>query len=112
MKKPGLAVLLLYSLCSSYSQHPDTTRPNPLRADIKQSHWCVGINTGIQKRFHAGLSLSKAFFLGSPHGIYGHDIYTGVNFYPSFKKANEPVTGFRLGADFFGNGIFLGAELQ
>lgn len=112
MRKSAALILMHFIILSTAAQQADTARFNPLRIDIKSSQWCIGINTGIQKRFDFGLSLAKTFFLGSPHGVYGYDIYAGVNFFPDTKKASSSVTGYRFGADYFGNALFVGAELQ
>lgn len=111
MKK--IILLTLYACYHSIgrAQPPDTIA-HPLKVDMNDRSWCIMANTGFQKRFFFGAGLARTHFLGSRHGVYGYDIYTGVNFFPSFKSAQEVATGIRFGADFFGSGFFMGAEGQ
>jgi hypothetical protein len=109
---------LLFSivLCTVYNnltaQTADTSLHNPLKADIHERNWCIAGSIGFQKRPFAGAGIAKTWFVGSGHGVYGTDIYSGINFYPALKKAYNNVIGYKLGADVFGSGLFLGAEVQ
>lgn len=104
-------VLLLACFNSSNAQQRDTSF-NPLRVDIHNRSWCVDIRTGFQKRFFAGLGVSKTMLVGGPHGIYGYDFYSAVNVFPAFKSTHETVMGFNTGAMMCGNIGVMGVELQ
>jgi hypothetical protein len=110
--KVVLTVILAIAFYLTNAQTADSIVRNPLKADINESNWCITGNLGIQKRFFAGAGIAKTWFVGSGHGVYGADVYTGVIFFPAFKKTYSPVMGYKLGADFFGGGIFMGAEVQ
>ncbi|HMT73565.1 MAG TPA: hypothetical protein PKA77_05840 [Chitinophagaceae bacterium] len=111
-KKRLLPVLLLLMLINaSYAQQRDTSF-NPHRIDIHQRNWCFDVRTGFQKRFFAGLGISKTMFIGAPHGMYGYDIYTALNIFPSFKTDHEFVLGYNAGAVMCGNFGVLGVDFQ
>lgn len=103
--------LLLFSIFVN-AQQPDTSNTRHLKPDIDNNGWCIAVNTGFQKRFVAGVGIARTRFIGSSHGVYGTDIYTGMNFYPALKKSYSNVAGYKLGADVFGSGFFIGAEVQ
>jgi len=94
------------------AQTADSIVHNHLKPDIDDRSWCISFNTGVQKRLFLGVGIAKTVFTGSGHGMYGSDVYAGVNFFPAFKKSYEPAAAIKLGGDFFGNIIFLGAEVQ
>lgn len=112
-KYKRLLLILLLAACfnNSNAQQQDTSF-NPLRVDIHNRSWCVDLRTGFQKRFFAGLGVSKTMFLGSPNGVYGYDFYTAVNVFPAFKGSHETVFGFNAGAMMCGNIGAMGVELQ
>jgi hypothetical protein len=108
-----LFVIAVSIMCNTAgAQTADTSLHNRLKADIHESNWCISGSIGFQKRPFAGVGIAKAWFLGSPHGVYGTDVYSGINFYTALKKAYSNVVGYKLGADVFGGGFFLGAEVQ
>ena len=96
---------------TSHAQQRDTTF-NPKRVDIHDRSWCVDIRFGYQKRLFGGMGISKTMFLGSPHGIYGYDLYAALNIFPVFISSHETVLGFNAGAMTCGNGGVLGVEVQ
>jgi hypothetical protein len=112
MKKLLSLILVCIVYNAATAQTADTSLHNPLKADINESNWCITGSLGIQKRFFAGAGIAKTWFVGSGHGVYGADVYTGLNFFPAFKNIYNPVMGYKLGADFFGGGFFMGAEVQ
>jgi hypothetical protein len=93
------------------SRERDTTF-NPHRVDIHDRNWCIDIRTGFQKRFFLGAGISKTMFLGSPHGVYGYDMYMAVNVFPSFKDSRETVLGLNAGAMMCGSFGVMGGEVQ
>lgn len=94
------------------AQTADSIVHNPLKPDIDDRSWCISFNTGVQKRLFFGAGIAKTVFIGSGHGIYGSDVYTGINFFPTFNKSYDQVAAIKLGSDLFGNMFFLGAEVQ
>jgi hypothetical protein len=107
-----LLLIITSFVTNATAQIRDTVAENKLKADIHNRSWCIAANTGVQKTFFAGIGIARTGFLGSSHGMYGSDIYTGVNFFRATKKNNSFVTGLRLGADAFGSGFLFGAEIQ
>jgi hypothetical protein len=112
MKKLLFIIGLLTIRYSIIAQTADTSSHNHLKADIHESNWCIAGSIGFQKRPFAGAGIAKTWFVGSSHGVYGTDIYSGINYYPALKKAYKNIMGYKLGADVFGGGFFLGAEVQ
>lgn len=112
MRKIFMAVgcLLVYS--ASLSQATDTGRYNPRRIDIHDRHWAVNFNTGTQKRFYIGAGISRSYFLGSPHGVYGYDLYSSFSIFPAFNSKQNSMVAINLGAIFCGSGLVMGAELK
>lgn len=106
--------LLLFLLLpfTIQAQRTDSAAGRILKPDIHDKSWCISANAGFQKRFLVGIGIAKTMFVGSSHGFYGSDVYTGVNIFPAFNKRYQNVTGFKLGANVFGNAFFLGAEIQ
>lgn len=112
MKKILTAILLFAFLNIANAQTSDTSVLVHLKPDINDKSWGVSFNAGMQKRFFFGAGIARTNFIGSNHGVYGSDIYAGVNIFPAFKKIYEPVTGIKLGGDLFGNAFFIGTEIQ
>lgn len=112
MKKLLSIILACAVYIAANAQAADTSLHNHLKPDIHESSWCIAANMGIQKRFFAGVGMARTWFIGSGHGVYGTDLYTGINIFPAFNKSHTPAVGFKLGGDFFGNIISLGAEVQ
>jgi hypothetical protein len=112
MRKILLLIINSLLVQIANSQQTDTTARNHLKADINQKHWAVNFNTGIQKRFFFGAGLSKNHFIGSPHGIYGYDIYTSFAFFPSFKSQQNSIIAVNVGGLLCGSGGAFGAELK
>jgi hypothetical protein len=112
MKKIPAVILAFTFLNVAIAQTADTSFRNHLKPDIIDNSWCISVNAGLQKRLFFGAGIARTSFSGSGHGIYGSDIYAGVNIFPAFKKLHDPVTGIKLGADFFGSAFFMGAEVQ
>jgi hypothetical protein len=110
--KAVLTVILAIAFYLTNAQTADSIVRNPVKADINESNWCITGNLGIQKRFFAGAGIAKTWFVGSGHGVYGADVYAGLNVFPAFKNIHNPAMGYKLGADFFGGGFFMGAEVQ
>lgn len=111
--KKLLFIIFLSTICYNITaQSADTSLHNHLKADIHESNWCIAGSLGFQKRPFAGAGIAKTLFIGSSHGVVGTDIYGGINFFPAFKKTYNNVVGYKLGADAFGSGFFIGAEVQ
>jgi hypothetical protein len=107
------AIIFAFSFFNvANAQTADTSVRNQMKPDIIDNGWCISVNAGVQKRLFFGAGIARASFSGSGHGVYGSDIYAGVNIFPAFKKLYEPVTGIKFGADVFGNAFFIGAEVQ
>jgi hypothetical protein len=112
MQKIPVVIFAFAFLNVANAQTADSSFRNHLKPDIVDNSWCISVNAGVQKRLFFGAGIARASFTGSGHGVYGSDIYAGVNIFPAFKKLYEPVTGIKLGGDFFGNAFFIGAEGQ
>jgi hypothetical protein len=112
MKKLLGAMVAFAFLNMANAQTTDSSFQPHLKPDINDKSWCVSFNAGMQKRLFLGAGIARTNFTGSNHGVYGSDIYAGVNIFPALKKMYEPVTGIKLGGDFFGNAFFIGTEVQ
>ncbi len=112
MKKLLAAILGFAFFNITNAQTTDSTIHNYLKPDINDQSWCIAVNAGVQKRFFFGAGVARTTFNGSGHGVYGSDIYAGINIFPAFKKTYEKVSGIKLGGDLFGNAFFMGAEVQ
>jgi len=111
--KKLLAVILEFAFLSiANAQIADSGIANHLKPDINDKAWCISVNAGVQKRLFFGAGIARTNFAGSSHGVYGSDVYACLNIFPAFKKFYEPVAGIKLGGDFFGNGFFIGTEVQ
>jgi hypothetical protein len=112
MKKIPAVILAFTFFNVAIAQTVDTSFRNHLKPDIIDNSWCISVNAGVQKRLFFGAGIARTNFNGSGHGVYGSDIYAGINVFPAFKKLYDPVTGIKFGGDFFGNAFFIGAEVQ
>lgn len=112
MKKLLAAILAFAFLSIANAQTADSSFQHHLKPDINDKSWCVSFNAGVQKRLFLGAGIARTTFSGSGHGVYGSDIYAGVNIFPAFKKSYETVSGIKIGGDLFGNAFFIGAEVQ
>lgn len=106
-----LVQVIVVDILALAAPQRDTTY-NPLRVYIHDRNWCVDIRTGFQKRFFVGAGISKTMFLGSPHGVYGYDIYMAANFFPASKSPRETVVGLNAGAMLCGSFGVMGGEVQ
>jgi hypothetical protein len=112
MKTGFTLVLILLFTANCYSQNTDSIPYNPKRIDINEKNWSVSFNTGVQHRYFLGTGISKNYFLGSPHGIYGYDIYSSVAVFPAFKSQQKTIFTVSMGAIASGNGIVAGIEIK
>jgi hypothetical protein len=112
MKKLLVTIIAFAFFYITNAQTTDSTIHNHLKPDINDQSWCIAVNAGVQKRLFFGAGIARTTFNGSGHGVYGSDIYAGINIFPALKKSYETVSGIKLGADFFGNAFFMGAEMQ
>jgi len=112
MKKLLANILGSAFLSIANAQTADSSIANHLKPDINDHAWGISVNVGVQKRLFFGAGIARTNFIGSSHGVYGSDVYGGINIFPAFKKSYEPVTGIKFGGDFFGSAFFIGTEVQ
>ncbi len=109
-----ITIIAIHFILIVNAQTPitDTVEKKMHKADIFNKSWNVNLQLGEQRRSFIGAGISKSMFKGSPHGIYGYDIYATAIYYPKWKTNYESVYGIKFGGNTAGNAITLGTDFQ